>query len=290
MKKFLKKFSVLALIGSLFVGASAGIVTAEEKPFDGEKVNVGIMAGVDEDFWKEVKEKAAKDGIDVEFTLFTDYVQPNAALNDGSIDLNAFQHVAFLDDWNKSNGADLTIIGYTFVSPMGTYSEKIKNLDELEEGATVAIPNDPTNGGRALLALELAGVIKVDDSKGVLVTPSDVTENPKNIKIEEVEAANLPAVVPDVDAAVINTNFAVEAGLSLKDAIFVDADYPDKLNEAYKNVIVARKENKDNELYKQIVKYYQSDEVADLIVKLSGGDKPIWEGAPQYDNDGHRVE
>ena len=164
---------------------------------------------------------------------------------------------------------------------MGTYSEKIKSLDELPEGGTVAIPNDPTNGGRALLALELAGVLEIDDDAGILVTPEDITENPKNIKIEELDAAQLAATLPDVDAAIINTNFANDAGLSLKDAIFVDADYPEKLSEKYKNSIVAREEDKENPLYLKIVELYQTDAVAQAIYDTTnGGDKPVWENAP----------
>lgn len=281
MKKFVKLSSAV-LVAALV--ANVGQVFAQDNEFDGETVNVGIVAGPAEDVWKVVQEKAKEDGIEVKLTLFTDYNQPNEALQNGSLDLNAFQHVAFLDNWNEANDGDLTPLGFTFVSPMGTYSEKISSLDDLPEGGKVAIPNDPTNGGRALLALELAGVLEVDDKAGILVTPNDITENPKNIEILELDAAQLAASLPDVDAAVINTNFATDAGLSLKDAIFVDADYPEQLSEKYKNVIAAKEENKDNALYKKIVEYYQTDEVAKAIFEFSGGDKPIWEGAPAVED------
>ncbi|WPC09760.1 MetQ/NlpA family ABC transporter substrate-binding protein [Globicatella sp. PHS-GS-PNBC-21-1553] len=240
-----------------------------------------MVPGSAEDVWQVVVDQAKAEGIEVELQFFTDYNQPNEALQNGSIDLNAFQHIAFLDNWNESNDGSLVPIGFTFVSPMGTYSEKIKSLDELPEGGTVAIPNDPTNGGRALLALELAGVLEIDDDAGILVTPEDITENPKNIKIEELDAAQLAATLPDVDAAIINTNFANDAGLSLKDAIFVDADYPEKLSEKYKNSIVAREEDKENPLYLKIVELYQTDAVAQAIYDTTnGGDKPVWENAP----------
>lgn len=283
MKKIFKTLSI-ALLATPFVTPVLERVHANE--FEGEKVSVGIVPGSAEDVWQVVVDQAAKEGIEVELELFTDYNQPNEALQNGSIDLNAFQHLAFLDNWNEANDGNLVPIGFTFVSPMGTYSQKIKSLDELPEGGTVAIPNDPTNGGRALLALELAGVLSVDDKAGILVTPEDITENPKNIKIEELDAAQLAATLPDVDAAIINTNFATDAGLSLKDAIFVDADYPEKLSEKYKNAIVAREEDKENPLYLKIVELYQTEAVAQAIYDTTnGGDKPAWDNAPVIGGD-----
>lgn len=281
MKKFIKTISLTLLTSALSLPFITNVEAEEKNEFEGEKVTVGIVPGSAEDVWQVVVDQAKAEGIEVELQFFTDYNQPNEALQNGSIDLNAFQHIAFLDNWNESNDGSLVPIGFTFVSPMGTYSEKIKSLDELPEGGTVAIPNDPTNGGRALLALELAGVLEIDDDAGILVTPEDITENPKNIKIEELDAAQLAATLPDVDAAIINTNFANDAGLSLKDAIFVDADYPEKLSEKYKNSIVAREEDKENPLYLKIVELYQTDAVAQAIYDTTnGGDKPVWENAP----------
>lgn len=281
MKKFIKTISLTLLTSALTLPLFTNVEAEEKNEFEGEKVTVGIVPGSAEDVWQVVVDQAKEEGIEVELQFFTDYNQPNEALQNGSIDLNAFQHIAFLDNWNESNDGSLVPIGFTFVSPMGTYSEKIKSLDELPEGGTVAIPNDPTNGGRALLALELAGVLEIDDEAGILVTPEDITENPKNIKIEELDAAQLVATLPDVDAAIINTNFANDAGLSLKDAIFVDADYPEKLSEKYKNSIVAREEDKENPLYLKIVELYQTDAVAQAIYDTTnGGDKPVWENAP----------
>nr|WP_276934514.1 MetQ/NlpA family ABC transporter substrate-binding protein [Globicatella sulfidifaciens] len=281
MKKFIKTISLTLLTSALTLPFITNVEAEEKNEFEGEKVTVGIVPGSAEDVWQVVVDQAKAEGIEVELQFFTDYNQPNEALQNGSIDLNAFQHIAFLDNWNESNDGSLVPIGFTFVSPMGTYSEKIKSLDELPEGGTVAIPNDPTNGGRALLALELAGVLEIDDDAGILVTPEDITENPKNIKIVELDAAQLAATLPDVDAAIINTNFAIDAGLSLKDAIFVDADYPEKLSEKYKNSIVAREEDKENPLYLKIVELYQTDAVAQAIYDTTnGGDKPVWENAP----------
>ena len=280
MKNWIKKLGVTTLAAGLLAGFGATSALAQET------VTVGIVSGPAEEIWQIVVDAAAKEDITVELELFTDYNQPNVALQNGSLDLNAFQHVAFLEDWNASNDGTLAPLGFTFVSPMGTYSEKISSLDELQYGDVVAIPNDPTNGGRAILALEIAGVIEVDDAVGALATTEDITDNPLNLQFEELDAAQLAVVLPDVVAAIINTNFATDAGLSLKEAIFVDADYPDQLNELYKNVIAATEETKDNETLIRIVELYQTEEVAQAIYDLSnGGDKPIWEGAPVFGDD-----
>lgn len=277
MKNWIKKIGVTSLAAGLL--ASLGATSA----FAEETVSVGIVSGPAEEIWEIVVNAAAEEGIEVELELFTDYNQPNVALDNGSLDLNAFQHVAFLEDWNSANDGTLAPLGFTFVSPMGTYSEKISSLDELKDGDIIGIPNDPTNGGRAILALEIAGVIEVDDAAGALATPEDITDNPLNLKFEELDAAQLAATLPDVAVAIINTNFATDAGLSLKDAIFVDADYPDQLNELYKNVIAATEETKDNEILLRVVELYQTEAVAQAIYDLSnGGDKPIWDGAPVF--------
>lgn len=285
MNKWIKKLGVLSLAGSLLIASGANAVKAEEaSEFEDQSVTVGIVPGSAEEVWSIVVEKAEADGIEVDLILFNDYIQPNVALQDGSIDLNAFQHVAFLEDWNDANDGDLTPVGYTFVSPMGAYSESIASFEELQDGDTIAIPNDPTNGGRAILALEIAGVIEVDDEAGYAPTPSDITDNPLNLNFEELDAAQLALTLPDVAAAFINTNFANDAGLSLhEDAIFVDADYPEQLSEAYRNVIVAHGDNIDNALFAKIVEYYNSDEVAKAIYDTTGGaDKPAWQDAVEY--------
>lgn len=287
MRKILTKLSVVGLAASVLIGSGSLTTSFAQSDFEVETVTVGIVPGPAEDVWEVVVEKAAADGIEVDLVLFNDYVQPNIALADGSINLNAFQHVAFLENWNHANDEELTPIGFTFVSPMGAYSKKISSLDDLKEGDTVAIPNDPTNGGRAILGLEIAGVIEVDDAAGYLPTLDDITENPKNIKFEELDAAQLPLVLPDVAAAFINLNFATDAGLSLtEDAVFVDADHPEQLSEAYRNVIVTQVDNVKEPLLLQIVSYYQSVEVAQALYDTTNnGDKPAWENAPVIGDD-----
>lgn len=284
MKKLVNKVAGWTLSGLLLAGFAAPSVLAdEEKPFDGEKVSVGVASEYEEDVWNLVKDKAGEEGIELEVVLFTDYVQPNIAVQDGSVDLNAFQHVAFLNDWNQSNDGDLIPLGFTYVAPLRAYSEKIESLDELADGDTVAIPNDPTNGGRALLALEQAGVIEVDDAAGVLPGVDDVTKNDKNIEFQELDAAQLPASLPDVAAAFVNNNFALDAGLSVDDAIFSDGDDIESLPADYKNTIVTRSEDKDNELYKHIVELYQTSEVSDKLAEVSeGADLPAWTDKDEY--------
>ncbi|MFN0603469.1 MetQ/NlpA family ABC transporter substrate-binding protein [Facklamia hominis] len=273
MKKLFKAIASVSLIASLLTGT----IHAQDKSFDGESVKVGVASEYEEDVWKVVQDKAKSEGIDLEIVLFNDYVQPNISLADGSIDLNAFQHVAYLNDWNESNKEDLQAIGFSYVAPLKLYSEKIKSLDELKEGDTVAIPSDVTNGGRALLALQQAGVIEVDESKGVLPTVADIIKNDKKIKFQELDASQLANALPDVAAAAINNNFATDAGLSDDQAIYNDAEDISSLPIDYKNVIVARADQKENPLYLHIVELYHSQEVTDKLSEVSkGSDVPAW--------------
>ncbi|GAB7231733.1 MetQ/NlpA family ABC transporter substrate-binding protein [Facklamia hominis] len=273
MKKLFKTIASVSLIASLLMGT----IHAQDKSFEGESVKVGVASEYEEDVWKVVQDKAKSEGIDLEIVLFNDYVQPNISLADGSIDLNAFQHVAYLNDWNESNKEDLQAIGFSYVAPLKLYSKKIKSLDELKEGDTVAIPSDVTNGGRALLALQQAGVIEVDESKGVLPTVADIIKNDKNIKFQELDASQLANALPDVAAAAINNNFATDAGLSDDQAIYNDAEDISSLPIDYKNVIVARADQKENPLYLHIVELYHSQEVTDKLSEVSkGSDVPAW--------------
>lgn len=278
MKKWFAGISALVLAGALSLGVASGLVSAQEaSQFDGESVSIGVASDYEQDVWEVVVDQAAEEGIDIEIVLFTDYVQPNMALQDGSTDLNAFQHVAFLNEWNAENDGDLVPLGFTYVAPLRAYSDAIASLDELEDGDTVAIPNDPTNGGRALLALEQAGVIEVDDAAGILPTVSDITDNPKNIEIEELEAAQLPQVLPDVAVVFVNNNFALDAGLTVEEAIFSDGDDIESLAADYKNIIATRGDEVANELYKYIVSLYQSEAVEAKLAEVSeGADLPAW--------------
>ncbi|MGR3807482.1 D-methionine transport system substrate-binding protein [Pasteurella testudinis DSM 23072] len=223
------------------------------------KIKVGIQTGPEFSV-AEVAKQVAKDqfGLEVELVPFTDYVTPNVALEEKSIDANAFQHKPYLDAQVEARGLKgLVIVGNTFVYPIAAYSKKISKLDELKDGATVAIPNDPTNGGRSLLLLQAQGLLKLKEGTGLTPTALDIVENPKKLKIRELEAPLLPQVLPEVDLAVINNTYAGQAGLfPSTDAIFVeDKDSP------YVNIIVAREDNKEDQDVVNFVKAYNSEAV-----------------------------
>ncbi|MGX7107139.1 MetQ/NlpA family ABC transporter substrate-binding protein [Hutsoniella sourekii] len=277
MIKQLKKLglSLVALSLAFLIPAQA---LAQESSFAGETVSVGVVGDLGDEIWRYVADKAEKEaGIKVEVTLLTDYNQPNEAVMNGSLNMNAFQHVAFLNDWNEANDGDLVSLGYTFVTEMGIFSNKVDQLEDLQEGATIAIPNDPTNGGRALLALELAGLIEVDDAAGILATPKDVTANPHQLKFEELDAHQVAQSLPDVDAGVLGTGLATDAGISIDEALFVDTEDLDQLDEAYRNVIAVRQGDRDNPLFQKIVELFQSEDVAKVIDQASqGGAIPAW--------------
>ena len=227
---------VLALTLVLSLGASALA--------DGEQtvVKLGVV-GENNEQWQPVIDALAEEGVTLELVKFADYTTPNRALADGEIDLNAFQHIAFLESDIEANGYDLTPIGDTILAPLGVYSDKIDSLDELQDGDTIAIPNDATNGGRSLKVLEAAGVITVDPEAGYTPVLSDITDNPKNIQFYEVEAANTASLLPDVAAAIINGGHAVDNGLNpAEDSIYLETQSEDGDN-PYVNIIVARTED-----------------------------------------------
>lgn len=200
-------------------------------------------------------------GIDLEVKEFTDYVTPNTALNDKQLDANFFQHVPYLDDFSKKNNVKLVASVKVHVEPLGAYSKKIKSKDEIKDGFTVAIPNDATNEGRALLLLQNQGIIKLKDAFGLTQTPKDITDNPKKLKFKELEAAQLPRVLTDVDFAIINTNFALEAKLNpTSDALFIeDKDSP------YANILTVRPDNQNDPAIKELEKVLNSPEVKKFI-------------------------
>lgn len=274
MKKFIR-YTVLAFVALIWLaGCSQG--NAETDTNKQTTVKLGII-GEDTDVWDDVKARLAKEDIDLEYVKFTDYNQPNAALADGSIDLNAFQHQFFLDNYNTEHGTDLVSIGNTVNAPLGIYSNTIQSIDDIKDGAKVAIPNDVTNGGRALLLLQTAGLIKVDPAKGQTPTTSDITENTKNLDISELDASQTARALNDVDLSVINSGVAVDAGLNpTSDAIFLEP--VDDSARPYVNIIVARKEDENNEIYQKIVDTYQTEETAKVIEETSKGSSvPAWE-------------
>ena len=277
-----KKFIGLTASLALFLAACGSEGATKESTIgtttEPVEVSVGIVSEAAAEVWRGVKDRLVDEGIDLKIEEFTDYVQPNLALQSGDIDLNAFQHVAFLDSFNSDNDGDLTPIGFTFVSPLGLYSEQVKDYADLPDGAEIAIPNDVTNGGRALLLLQAIDLITLDEAAGTSATVSDIIENPKNLVITEIDAAQTARTLPDVAAAIINTNFATDSGLiPSEDALFLDTDNIDDVNEIYKNVIATRAADAKNEVYLKIVKAYQTEETAAKIAEVTAGnDIPAW--------------
>ncbi len=238
-----------------------------------EDIKVGVTPGEHANIMEKVAEVAKTKGLNIDIIEFSDYVVPNQALNDGDIQANSFQHQPYLDNQIADRKFDLVSIGTTITTPMGVYSKKVKSLDELKDGDTVAIPNDPTNGGRALLVLASKGLIKFKDDAGIKVTPSDIIENPKKIEFSELDAAQLPRSLDDVDAAVINTNYAMEAGLNpKKDAIAIEGE-----KSPYANIIVVRSADKDAPWAKTLVEAYHDESIRKFINdEYKGALIPSW--------------
>ena len=214
-----------------------------------------------------VKPVLAKEGVDLKVKVFTDYVQPNVQVAEKRLDANFFQHQPYLDEFNKAKGTSLVSVTGVHLEPLGAYSSKFKKIEELPSGANVVIPNDATNGGRALLLLAKAGVIKLKDSSNILSTTKDITENPKDLKFRELEAATIPRVLTQVDLALINTNYALEAKLDpSKDALVIEgSDSP------YVNILVAREDDKDSEAMKKLVAALHTPEVKAFILEKYKG-------------------
>ena len=214
-----------------------------------------------------VKPALAKEGVNLKVKVFTDYIQPNVQVAEKRLDANFFQHQPYLDEFNKAKGTHLVSVAAVHLEPLGAYSSKYKKLDEIKDGSTVVIPNDATNGGRALLLLDKAGLITLKDKTNILSTPKDITANPKNLKFKELESALLPRVLDQVDLDLINTNYALEAGLNpAKDALIIeDAKSP------YVNFLVARPDNKDSDAIQKLAKALTSPEVKAFIEKKYNG-------------------
>ena len=259
-KYTMKKFTA-AVIAALLVFAFAGCSKKSTSTIQKGVLKVGATPEPHAEILNLVKDDLKAEGIDLTVVEFTDYVTPNDAVDAGDIDANYFQHLPYMDSFNKEKGYHLVNAGGIHVEPIVLYSKKVNSLDALADGAEIAIPNDPTNEGRALLLLQAAGLITLKAEAGITATPLDVTENAKNLKFREIEAASLPRVLSDVDAAVINGNYAIPAGLSAeKDGLFVEGK-----ESPYVNVIAVNDGNQDAPEIKALVKALQSDKVREWI-------------------------
>ncbi|WCK69451.1 MetQ/NlpA family lipoprotein [Agrobacterium tumefaciens] len=242
----------LATLAVTTLSVSAPAFADEKK-----ELKVGIIAGEDEDVWRVVAAEAAKKGLTVTTVVFNDYTQPNEALARGEIDANAFQHLPYLENQIKTQGYKIVPVGYTGVWPIGLYTKKYKSVAGLPHGAIIGVPNDPSNEGRALRVLQNEGLIKLKDGTGILATIADIVENPKKVEIKELDAGIVGRSVEHLDAAVVNTDWAVKSGLTPANRIAQEpiADNP------YRNFIAVREESKDEPWVKPLVASYQNDAV-----------------------------
>ncbi len=257
MKKLL---TVLLSVFALLVISACG-QQEEGSALSEKKLKIGVTAGPHEQIMEKVKEVAAKDGLEIELVVFNEYVMPNVALDEGELDVNSFQHKPYLDKFKADRKLDLVDIANTVNFPMGMYSSKVGDVSELKDGDKIGLPNDPTNGSRALILFEQAGLITLKEGVGVAATVKDIEENKLNLEFIELEASQIPRQLEELAAAAINTNFAVEHGfVPTKDSIFIEpSDSP------WVNLIAVRTENQNDPVLEKLLKAYHSDEVKKFI-------------------------
>jgi D-methionine transport system substrate-binding protein len=270
-----KKFTItaatalpLALLLAGCAGASAEPGSSDAGTTD-EVVRIGVV-GAGDPYWETYKAAAAAEGIEIELVDFSEYTQPNPALSAGELDLNQFQHVIYLATYNVAGDDDLQPIGATAIYPLGLYSTQYDAVEDIPEGATVAVPNDESNQARGLLVLQSAGLVELKDGGSIFSTVADVEPSSK-VKVEALDAALTATSLPDVAAAIINNDFVEDAGLSFEDAIAVD-DPSDPNALPYINIFAARAEDADNPTYLKLVEIYQNtQDVLDGVLEASGG-------------------
>ncbi|MET4638933.1 MetQ/NlpA family ABC transporter substrate-binding protein [Mycetocola sp. 2940] len=273
MKKSSLKKSILASLAvvplaALLVGCAGNAGTADEA--ENETVKIGVV-GASDPYWETYVDAAADEGITVELVDFSDYNQPNPALAEGEVDLNQFQHIIYLAQFNEANGEDLVPVGATAIYPLGLYSTQYESVEDIPDGATVAVPNDPSNLARALLVLQSADLITLKGGGSTYSTVSEIDESKSRVKVTELDPTLTATSLPDVAAAIINNDFITDSGLEAKDAIAQD-DPADPNALPYVNIFAARAEDKDNETYQKLVEIYQeSKAVTDGVVENSGG-------------------
>lgn len=246
------------------------------KSSDPVHIKIGVVGEYNEVLEEVIKRYEKGTGNTVELVKFSDYAQPNEALLAGDIDLNAYQHYKFLKEFNEDKGSDLVSIGDAMLAPITLYSHKVKKLEDIKEGAKIAIPNDPSNGSRALFLLQDAGLIKVEGEPGDTIGKDKIKENPKKLDIVEMDASQTARSLDDVDCAVVNDTFALDAGLDKNEGIYIENPKSESVKQ-YINLIAARKEDENNAAYKEFVKYYQTDETkADFERITKGAWIPAW--------------
>lgn len=281
MKLFTKSTLALSLTLVTALGLFTGCTSQPNEPTQSNNSNgaelavlkVGASPVPHAELLNLVKDDLKAEGIDLQIIEFTDYVKPNLALNDGEIDANFFQHVPYQDSFNKEHGTNIVSVGTVHVEPLGLYSKKVTKIEDLKDGAQIAIPSDAVNGGRSLILLASKGLITLKDDAGLEATEKDIVQNPKNFKFTAVEAAQLPRVLEDVDAAIINGNYALEAGINpAKDAILLEGkDSP------YANILSVKAGNEANENVLKLLNALQSEKVKKYIEEnYNGGVVPAF--------------
>ena len=284
-KTFLKKAAAVVATGALAscliagcssttagTGAPDDPAPAAENPAaeTDNVITVGASPTPHAEILNAVKDDLAQAGYTLEVKEYNDYILPNTALQDGELDANYFQHITYLNDFNQENGTDLVSVAEIHFEPFGLYSEKVTDVADLPDGAVVAVPNDTTNEARALLLLQQEGLIKLKDGAGISATVLDIEENPKNLQIQEVEAAQVPRTLPEVDLAAINGNYALNAGLNVADAIATESSTGEAAK-AYANVLVVKAGNEHSPKTQALKEALLSPTVAQFIEDNYGG-------------------
>lgn len=271
-KKLLAGLAIIPAI-ALLAGCAGGAGTdsaADDKGTEANPVKIGVV-GASDPYWETYKEAAEKEGIFVDIVDFGEYTQPNPALTEGEIDLNQFQHIVYLAQYNEASGEDLTPIGSTAIYPLGLYSTKVDSVKDIKQGDTIAIPNDESNQARALLVLQSAGLVELKDGGNIFSTPDDIIADKSKVTVTPLEASLTPTSLPDVAGAIINNDFITDSGLKASDAIAQD-DPSDPNALPYVNVFAAKSADADNATYLKLVSIYQDTKsVIDGVVENSGG-------------------
>lgn len=267
LRKFVVSFLACSIALSLAVGLT-GCGAQKQGPVKEGSIVVGASPSPHAQILEAVSEQLAQKGYQLEIKEFTDYIMPNTALEDGELDANFFQHQPYLTDFNEKNGTKLVSAAAIHFEPLGIYGGKTADLADLPEGAQIAVPNDTTNEARALWLLQAQGIIEVDEQAGLEATKQDITSNPKNVEIVEMEAAQLPRALADVDFAVINGNYAVAAEIA--DQVLVTEDKDSEAAKQYANIVAVREGDENREDIKALVEALQSDEVKAYIEKTFG--------------------
>lgn len=268
MRTSLKKTLYAGVLGLTVFGlvaCSSGNDEGSGSGDDDETLTVGASSTPHAEILEQAEDDLAEKGYELDVEVFDDYVLPNQALDEGDLDATFHQHEPYLDNFNEENGTDLVSAGEVHFEPLGLYPGKIETVDDLQDGAEIAIPNDATNGARALLLLEEAGLIKLDDDKGIEATTNDIEENPKDLEITELEASQIPRTVQDVDLSVINGNYAVDAGFDIANDSLEIEDKDSEAAQTYANIVAVQEGNEDDPAIEALMESLHSDDVKDFI-------------------------